>query len=323
MLARGRLQLCRHHHRTILRLSRAASASPAAAAAKQASSRSGRGAGIALFAALVGSTVGLGTWQAFRYQWKVDLVEQSQKQLSSEPTDLPSDATQKDVSREGSTLVGTRVRARGVFDHSKEVLVGPRAAPKSQESTKGPGAGGMATNPQGYFVYTPLRRQDGTAILVNRGWVPQTASSWGRPEGVVEVLGVVRQGEKPNRFSPKHEPGMRKLMWVDLPTLALAAGLAANTLSADKLPVLMDAALEDSEPFSRGESPVPKRISDIDQFYVTPQTHLMYAATWYSLAAFATAITYARFRKGAARAGGAKHVRRAASPAGSKPPTQA
>jgi SURF1 family len=79
----------------------------------------------AFFAALIAFTAGLGSWQAYRYQWKVDLVEQRTQQLSAPPVDLPPGVHCEDVTGQGGVdLVGKRVRVKGVFDHSKEVLIG-------------------------------------------------------------------------------------------------------------------------------------------------------------------------------------------------------
>ncbi|CAN0319208.1 unnamed protein product, partial [Ectocarpus sp. 8 AP-2014] len=66
---------------------------------------------------------------------------------------------------------GRRLRVTGVFDHGKEVLVGPRGAPPGMKATSGPSS--MAPSPMGDFVHTPLKRGDGSVVLVNRGWVPR------------------------------------------------------------------------------------------------------------------------------------------------------
>jgi cytochrome oxidase assembly protein ShyY1 len=98
-----------------------------------------------------------------------------------------------------------------------------------------------------------------------------------------------------NTFSPEHDANSKQLLWVDLPALARAVGAVTP---AGKLPVLLEVAVPNDGVFCEDCSlPTPKRISDIEQLYVTPETHLMYAATWYSLAAFASGLTYMRFRK--------------------------
>jgi cytochrome oxidase assembly protein ShyY1 len=101
--------------------------------------------------------------------------------------------------------------------------------------------------------------------------------------------------QQANTFSPEHDASSKQLLWVDLPALARAVGAVTP---AGKLPVLLEVAVADGASLCADCSlPTPKRISDIEQFYVTPETHLMYAATWYSLAACASALTYVRFRK--------------------------
>lgn len=40
------------------------------------------------------------------------------------------------------------------------------------KATSGPSS--MAPSPMGNFVHTPLKRKDGSVVIVNRGWVPRT-----------------------------------------------------------------------------------------------------------------------------------------------------
>lgn len=40
------------------------------------------------------------------------------------------------------------------------------------KATSGPSS--MAPSPMGDFVHTPLKRGDGSVVLVNRGWVPRS-----------------------------------------------------------------------------------------------------------------------------------------------------
>ena len=55
------------------------------------------------------------------------------------------------------------------------------------------GPASMAVSPQGDFVHTPLRRKDGSVVLVNRGWSPR---SKGRSELLPLCEGVfIQHGE--------------------------------------------------------------------------------------------------------------------------------
>lgn len=76
----------------------------------------------------------------------------------------------------------------GVFQHDKEILLGPR--------TRGDGQ-------VGYFIITPLVRENGTTILVKRGWVSMAKKErHTRPDsltpGIVHVEGLLRTSEKVN-----------------------------------------------------------------------------------------------------------------------------
>ena len=122
-----------------------------------------------LFGGLVAGTGCLGMWQAQRYYWKVEQVEERAQSLRKEATPL----TDPPEPFRPYTL-------RGTFLHDNELLVGPRSAPKS---IHGPAQGqpsthplnrsrlsssthpptrlpGMSTNPQGYYVLTPFRCQE-------------------------------------------------------------------------------------------------------------------------------------------------------------------
>lgn len=56
-----------------------------------------------------------------------------------------------------NSLKGRKISLTGQFDYTKEILLGPRSAPGLATEK----AQGMATNPQGYFVITPLYLNNG------------------------------------------------------------------------------------------------------------------------------------------------------------------
>ena len=137
----------------------------------------------------------LSYWQIERYQWKKLIIKQSKERLASDTLfdEFPSyKLSQKDLSDFAGTKRGKKIHISGKFDHSKEILLGPRTAPAS--ATGGP-AQGMATNPQGFYVITPFFRNiDNSVLYVNRGWVPKNETTWSRPKGNVDVIGVVGGG---------------------------------------------------------------------------------------------------------------------------------
>ena len=148
----------------------------------------------------------LGVWQSSRYFEKVDMTAARERELRADPVAMTrftatssaaaAASTSKDTANKGEGNGGAdepsasfrRLTVRGSYDHSREILVGPRGPPPGALASTGPGSGrssgGMSSSPQGYFVVTPLRvvgvgggngngvGEGRTTILVNRGWVP-------------------------------------------------------------------------------------------------------------------------------------------------------
>ncbi|CAM9494832.1 unnamed protein product [Ascophyllum nodosum] len=287
-------------------------------------SQGARLVGIVFFSSLVAATACLGTWQVKRYTWKVELMETNKTKMASEPVDLPegpqgaSLADMMDMldkkadgkatngpngellgaSEEGKELFegleGRRVRITGVFDHTKEVLVGPRSAPAGLITPTGPSS--MATTPLGDFVHTPLRRADGSTVLVNRGWAPRSKGpTWSRPKGEVTLLGVLKAAERRNTFSPVNKPETKQLLWAEKAALLEAAGCSDGGGDSSTSPILVEAIGEDTG--GARATPLAKLPQHFGQFHVTPQTHLMYSATWFALAAAGCVLTWTRFRR--------------------------
>ncbi|HKA05565.1 MAG TPA: SURF1 family protein [Acidimicrobiales bacterium] len=117
----------------------------------------------------------------------------------------------------GTTIDGARpqewktVTATGTFDTGAQVLIRNRSLDGAP----------------GYHVVTPLKRPDGTAILVLRGWVPLTTSSSTTPEvppppaGIVTVTGRVRPTQNPGALAHR-DPAtgvLTSLARVDIPRM--------------------------------------------------------------------------------------------------------
>jgi cytochrome oxidase assembly protein ShyY1 len=80
----------------------------------------------------------IGPYPVVRYQWKVDLIEETKNRAKDPPVPILT------MSQLDNVFPGRRLVLRGRFDHSKEVLLGLRSAPVSLY----PAAQGMASNPQ-------------------------------------------------------------------------------------------------------------------------------------------------------------------------------
>ncbi|CAH8598162.1 unnamed protein product [Schistosoma turkestanicum] len=172
---------------------------------------------------LPATAFGLGYWQIQRRKWKIDLIEKINARIPAKPIPLP-----KNVESSAELPEFTHISVRGHFDHSREVVIGPRTLIEDFIPSKGYGSewimnssnkvmqSSMARpSASGYFIVTPFFLEDkpGTCILVNRGWVPYGARDPairpnGQVKGVVELSGYIRYQEKaPIRlFGTKIQP---------------------------------------------------------------------------------------------------------------------
>lgn len=131
----------------------------------------------------------------------------------------------------------------------------------------------------GFWVVTPLVLSDGTAVAINRGWIPFTYTAdgpWGDfapPEGTVSVRGLIRPSQVRETdglvASPKDAATgtLRALARVDVGRL--------SQQSAEQLwPVYINLDAQDP-PF--GVLPVPTPPPELSE-----GTHLGYALQWFA-----------------------------------------
>lgn len=79
----------------------------------------------------------------------------------------------------------------------------------------------------GVHVVTPLVRENGTTVLVDRGFVSQEHardSTFHQENGEVEVLGMLRTSPPRNTFTPDNHPEEGKWYWNDVDAMAEYAG---------------------------------------------------------------------------------------------------
>jgi cytochrome oxidase assembly protein ShyY1 len=277
----------------------------------------------------IGTTIGLGTWQASRYSWKQEVLATRRAQLDQPPTDITAvgtltavgtpragitaSAASSSSSSSGDTHPSSkpssqslpapgelrRVTVRGVFDSAAEVRVGPRPPGKDTPVNLIPASGSM-----GYQLLTPLVRPDGSRVLVLRGWAPVSAvgasgaGGAAAPTGTVAVTGVLRAGEDPGKWAVEHaQPEGGHFTWLDTRSIAerAAADGAPLATGTDGQPLLVEAV--EPLPAARGVFPITRQLSTFYATHVMPETHIIYAATWYTLAAAGAAIAWYRFRR--------------------------
>ena len=157
--------------------------------------------GMLFFGSICMTTLILGIWQVSRYYWKIDLIENNKKAVK-EPIININQINIDTINDEHSLTkylkdkVGKRVSLTGTYLHKNSVLLGPRSIPEGIMEK----AQGMASNPQGFYIITPMVIRlndnnnnsnssssyffkknnsikditDSAIVYVNRGWLPSS-----------------------------------------------------------------------------------------------------------------------------------------------------
>lgn len=212
-------------------------------------------AGLVLLTFVLGA---LGTWQVQRLVWKQDLIARVASRLAAAPVPPPPRERWPFVNAADDEY--KRIALSGVFAHDKEALV-------TAATERGPG----------YWVMTPLRQADGTSIFVNRGFItkdqrdPATRTA-SRIEGPARVTGLLRLSEGGFWILRRNDPAADR--WYRRDPVALAQAREVP----DTAPFFVDADAT-SNP---GRWPVGGLT--VVRF---SNSHLVYAITWFVLAALA------------------------------------
>ena len=204
--------------------------------------------------------VGLGFWQLERLGAKERLGQRIASSLAGAPQPLPPEAEWPALKPKVTDY--TKVTLTGEFLHDKEIFL------------YGVLHNGRDNFP-GLFVFTPLKRADGSIVFVNRGFVPNelraaAARSEGQIKGPVTINGVLRTPQPRGTFTPDDDVKANLFFTRDPAAFATAAGL--NRVA----PFSVDA---DATPVPGGW---PKGGHTVVSF---PNNHLQYAITWFLLAA--------------------------------------
>ncbi|CAH0477425.1 unnamed protein product [Peronospora belbahrii] len=251
-------------------------------------SKFSRYAGMAFFGTLTATTAYLGMWQTERYYWKVDLINKRIKELSESVAELPKTARASDVIDD---IEYRQLHLEGHFKSGSTFYLYPRSAPADPSDS-------FANVKSGGYIYSLLERDDGTPVIVNRGWLPRNlleahmALEKKEDDGNVSFVGVLRHGEVKNSFTPDNDPDNRQFYYLNHEELADAMGVK----SAD-LPVIVDALASEGVTEVTLESPVRKSIASYLEFYMTPEKHAGYAATWFGCSIAAAVMGILRFKK--------------------------
>ncbi|KAF9481669.1 mitochondrial protein required for respiration [Pholiota conissans] len=211
-------------------------------------------------------TFALGTWQLKRLKWKINLIDELEEKLQLRPLSLPPNINLSVLPE----FVFRKVLIKGHYDHAHTMLLSPR----------------VREGVHGVHVVTPLIRENGSTILVDRGFVSNDfVSSINSEEelGEVEILGMLRTSQPRNLFTPDNDPEHGMWYWTDVEKMAeYAGGEAANVQ-----PVFVEQIFEGhaGEANTKLDKGIPVgRAPTVD----LRNSHLSYVITWYSLSALTT-----------------------------------
>jgi len=209
----------------------------------------------------------LGIWQVERRAWKLGLIARVDARINAPVVVAPARSDWAKINVHDDEY--RRVRAVGIYLHGRETLVDA-----------------LTERGAGFWVVTPFQTRDGT-ILINRGFVPperkavRTRAS-GQPPGEVAVTGLLRMSEPKGRILRPNRPAEDRWYSRDVAAIAKARGLR------NVAPFFIDA---DATPNAGG---YPVGGMTVVSFR---NMHLVYALTWFGLAALCLAGLVVLFRR--------------------------
>jgi surfeit locus 1 family protein len=214
---------------------------------------------------------GLGTWQVVRLQWKLDLIARVDARVHAAPSAPPSS-----LQWSGITAANDEYRHLHLSGHFLFDLTTPVQAVTARGS--------------GFWLLTPLCQPDGSIVLVNRGFIPGAlGADAGYPArraspdacagaaATVDVTGLLRLSEPKGGFLRKNDAANQRWYSRDVAAIAAARGLRGVA------PFFVDADARQPGTASPQEAAQPP-VGGMTVI-AFPNNHLVYALTWYALAA--------------------------------------
>lgn len=203
---------------------------------------------------LCAGLIGLGIWQVERLAWKRALIVQVDTRVRAAPVAAPGPAQWAAITAERDAYRHIVARGRYRDDHATLVQA---------VTERGPG----------FWVMTPLVTDRGFTVLVNRGFVAGRGAI--PPGGAAAVTGLLRLSEPGGAFLRRNDPAGDR--WFSRDVAAIAAARHAGAVA----PYFIDA---DAVPGAAANAPV----GGLTVIRFT-NNHLVYAITWFILAAMAAA----------------------------------
>ena len=205
---------------------------------------------------VIAALIGLGVWQLERRTWKLALIAHTEAMLAQPPVPAPGPDRWSII---GKDDVYRPVVVRGHYRTNADTLV--------QAVTE---LGG------GFWVMTPFDTDRGFTLLVNRGFVPADRRTGIAPSPAVQSIhGLLRLSEPGGAFLRTNDPAADR--WYSRDIAAIAARRELGRVA----PYFIDA----SDP----RSGWPRGGLTVVRFR---NSHLVYALTWFGLAALVAAMAW-------------------------------
>ena len=212
----------------------------------------------------------LGTWQVYRLDYKLDLIERVQTRVHASAVVAPAQAEWISIARDTHEYLNVKVQGELLPQYTTRV-----------QATTALGAG--------HWLMTPLRTQAGEWVWINRGYIPTDEADPMTPQntrGLFQVQGLLRISEAGGAYLRKNDPAADRWYSRDV------AALSARHKLEDTAPYFIDAG----KPRNLGEEIIgftPKTYP-VDGLTVIKfhNSHLVYAFTWYALALMVAGVTY-------------------------------
>ena len=233
---------------------------------------------------------GLGIWQVVRLQWKLALIDRVDARVHAAPVPLvpapPHSLPWPAVDAEHDEYRHLRLTGHFLFDLTTPVQA-------------------VTERGTGFWLVTPLCQPDGTAVLVNRGFIPGSlgadsgypvrsagANACAGNGATTTVTGLLRLSEPKGGFLRTNDPAHQRWFSRDVAAIAAARGLPAVA------PFFVD--LDARQP---GAATPLEPVAPIGGMTVIsfPNNHLVYALTWFALAAMVGGAWWWVVRRGPGR----------------------
>lgn len=202
----------------------------------------------------------LGAWQLKRLEWKNNLIQAINQNLSAPPVDLDELITETVFQDKNPDY--RRVTVIGVLEKTKPFKLLAKVHKYNHKDQLG------------YHLIVPFTLLNGARVLVNLGWMPmdKTIEEINFPKSPIEVSGLVKSTTGRTSYTPENNYETHEFFSLD--PLEVARKKTWPTLLPFYIVRLSKGAFPQ-------EYPVP-----LEEKVHISNSHLEYALTWYLLALF-------------------------------------